>query len=369
MKILIDLSNHNNIYSGLTIYALRIISGFWKNGYNGIFILCHPTIYETVSKLYPNYTCIKAQQSKSKGVLGKIGTAILQGRQINSITCDVLFLPTLSISMFFSKHRTVQTIHDLQGVKINRGLRKWITYCSLGIAMIRSHHIITISNYVKNEILKYFPFITQEKIQTIYNSVIVKHNENTPCPISEKYLLYVGTLWKHKNIITLLKAFNLLLKDNIEQKLVIIGRPIGDYWSKVAMPYIETNKLASHLIIITSPISDQQLMGYYQHADLLVHPSLMEGFGYTPIEAAMLVTPVLTTKETALYETTMGLLNYYEPAKDEQVLARRIKEILANPPAKKQLISIADTLSQQYDECRQARKVWKLLKNNSKYPQ
>lgn len=361
MKILIDLSNHNSIYSGVTIYALRIISGFVKNGYDGIFILCHPNIYETVSKLYPEYACIKAKQSKSKGVLGKIKTTILQGQQINSIACDVLFHPTLSKSMFFSKHRTVQTIHDLQGIKINRGFRRLAAYCSLGIAMIRSHHIITISNYVKNDICKYFPFVNQKKIHTIYNSVIVKTNKSSPRPIPEKYLLYVGMLREYKNIMTLLKAFN-LLKNTIEQKLVIIGRPFDDYWNKIALPYIESNHLSSHLVIITSPISDQQLLQYYQHADLLVHPSLMEGFGYTPIEAAMLETPVLTTKETALYETTMGLLNYYEPAQNEQVLARRIKEVLSNPPAKKQLDIIADTLSQQYDECGQARKIWSLLK-------
>ena len=361
MKILIDLSNHNSIYSGVTIYALRIISGFVKNGYDGISILCHPYIYETVSKLYPNYACIEAQQSKSKGVLGKIKTAILQGQQINSIACDVLFRPALSMSMFFSKHRTVQTIHDLQGIKINRGFRRLAAYCSLGIAIIRSHHIITISNYVKNDIRKYYPFVNQKKIQTIYNSVIVKYDKSSPRPMPEKYLLYVGMLREYKNILTLLKAFN-LLRECIEQKLVIIGRPFDDYWSKVVVPYIESNRLSSHLVIITFPISNQQLMQYYQHADLLVHPSLMEGFGYTPIEAAMLETPVLTTKETALYETTMGLLNYYESAKDEQVLAKRIKEVLANPPAKKQLSTIADTLSQQYDECGQARKVWKFLK-------
>lgn len=360
MIILIDLSNHNSIYSGVTIYALRIISGFVKNGYGGIFILCHPSIYETVSKLYPDYTCIAAQQSKRKGVLGKMGTAILQGRQINSIACDVLFRPALSLSVFFSKHKTVQTIHDLQGVKINRGLRRWVSYCLLGLAMIRSHRIITISDYVKNDIQKYFPFIIQKKIQTMYNSVVVQYDKSLPRPMREKYLLYVGMLREYKNIITLLKAFN-LIKDCIEYKLVIIGRPFDDYWNKVAVPYIESNQLSSYLVVLTSPISNLQLIQYYQHAELLVHPSLMEGFGYTPIEAAILETPVLTTKETALYETTMGLLNYYEPAKDEQVLAKRIKEVLANPPAKKQLSTIADTLSQQYDECGQARKIWKLL--------
>lgn len=42
----------------------------------------------------------------------------------------------------------------------------------------------------------------------------------------------------------------------------------------------------------------------YSNASLFVSPSLMEGFGFTPIEAAIHCVPVVCTKETALYETT-----------------------------------------------------------------
>lgn len=77
-----------------------------------------------------------------------------------------------------------------------------------------------------------------------------------------------------------------------------------------------------HILHFSKPIDDQLLAQYYQFADLFIHPSLLEGFGYPPIEAAIHKTPVLTTKETALYESTMGILNYYEPATDSQALAK-----------------------------------------------
>lgn len=360
MKLLIDLSNHNNIYSGVTIYAQRIISGFLKNGYKDVVILCHPLIYNAIYQNFPDYICLEAKQINGIGFLSKIVSAYLQKKQINTIGCDVVFRPALSPSMFFTRYRVVQTIHDLQGLKINKGIKKWMTYSFIGMTLLRSRYIITISNFVKEDIRRFYPMVSSKKIKTIYNSVIVEPTNGTTSPIAGNYLLYVSMIREYKNLITLLKAFN-MIKDSITQKLIVIGRPMGDYFQKVVVPYIQVNHLDQHIKFIMKPVSNELLVQYYQHADLLVHPSLLEGFGYTPIEAAMLKTPVLTTKETALYETTMGILNYYEPAQDYKVLANRIKEVLANPPSQEKLKDIAHTLAQQYDICGQAQKVWEYL--------
>ena len=138
--------------------------------------------------------------------------------------------------------------------------------------------------------------------------------------------MYISRLVDYKNIITLLRAFN-LLKDEISHKLVIIGKPT-DYWKDMAVPFIKKNSLESRIIHIDNPVREEEIIQYYSSADLFVHPSLMEGFGYPPIEAAILETPVLSSKETALYETTMGLLNYYEPANDEKAMARQMRAIV-----------------------------------------
>lgn len=360
MKLLIDLSNHNSVYSGVTIYAQRILLGFVKNGYKDVVILCHPLIFDVIYKNFSNYVCLKAIQIKGYGILGKIVSAYLQGEQINTMDCDIVFRPALSPSMFFIRCNVVQTIHDLQGLRINKGIKKWVTYSFIGMTLFRSQHIITISNFVEKDIRQFYPMVSPKKIETIYNSVKVEPTIGTTSPIAGNYLLYVSMIREYKNLITLLKAFN-IIKDRITQKLVVIGRPMGDYFQKVVVPYIQVNRLDRRIILITEPVSNELLMRYYQYADLLVHPSLLEGFGYTPIEAAMLETPVLTSKETALYETTMGLLNYYEPAKDYKILANRIKEILANPPSQDELRNIAHMLTLQYDMCGQAQKVWKYL--------
>lgn len=165
-------------------------------------------------------------------------------------------------------------------------------------------------------------------------------------PLQAGYLLYVSSLLKYKNVLTLLKAYN-LIKEQINRKLVIIGRVINladDSWEKEALPFIQKNHLERFIIHISQPLADDELSRYFQFTDLFIHPSLLEGFGYTPIEAAIHKVPVLTTKETALYETTMGLLNYYSPATDEHALAEKILLLLENKVAPEELERISETL-------------------------
>ena len=54
----------------------------------------------------------------------------------------------------------------------------------------------------------------------------------------------------------------------------------------------------------------------------------------------------------------MGLVNYYEPALDHIALKNKIMEVLKNYPTREQLKVISDTFKAQYDNARQARKIY-----------
>ena len=76
--------------------------------------------------------------------------------------------------------------------------------------------------------------------------------------------------------------------------------------------------------------------------------SLKEGFGYTPIEAAMCGCPVISSTCEALLDTTKELLHYYEPAQDAKILSRKILHVLNNTPSKKELDGIACKYKELY---------------------
>ena len=103
--------------------------------------------------------------------------------------------------------------------------------------------IVAISNYTKQDILELYPTIQPSKIKVIYNSVLLAKDSTSPfrTSVPPNYLLYVNTLQPHKNIITLLKAFN-LIKEKIDHQIVIVGKETP-YWKEKVVPYIQENQL------------------------------------------------------------------------------------------------------------------------------
>ena len=93
----------------------------------------------------------------------------------------------------------------------------------------------------------------------------------------------------------------------------------------------------------------EELRYVYENASLFVTTSLNEGFGNTPIEAAFYHCPVICSRCDSLPEVTMGLVDYYEPAMDENCLSEVIIETLSNPPSKARLRMVSDRFKEAYN--------------------
>ena len=363
MNILFDLSGCNQPYNAITVYGLRILAGFKENGYKDISILCDARIYDHVHVTFPEYPCLEIAFDTGRNPMTLLRNFRHWKNTVKNIEHDVLFVPHVFPPnfCFHRRDKTVLVLHDLQGLRIYKGLRLWACRFFYPLALWRCKASIVISDFVREDVRKTYPFISPRKLNTIYNGVVVDQlpQKRDTLPVKGKYLLYVSSLMEHKNVMTLLRAFN-RLKDKIPHTLVIIGktRPV---WTEKALPFIQEENLSSRIYHVTKPVSDETLAQYYNQADLFIHPSLMEGFGNTPIEAAIYGTPVLTNKETALFETTMGLLNYYEPATDDKAMANEIERLLTNPISLDRLSEIASTFRERYDNTKQGKKIYDLL--------
>ena len=78
-----------------------------------------------------------------------------------------------------------------------------------------------------------------------------------------------------------------------------------------------------------SEFKAQELRDFYRHADLMVYPSLLEGFGLPPIEAIACGTPAVGAATSAVKENLEGVGPLIDPPTDAEAYARVLDRVLA----------------------------------------
>jgi len=373
MRLLVDISSipdGNNWNTGLERYALTILEGFEKLGLGDINILTTEKRKDEIKTMFPSFNVLYFKRFPRIFILDKpkwFWDSFKWRKAINNSGCDMVFFPFLGKKFDFKKINKpfALTVHDLQIYRITKPWKYFIIKrFQYPIMVRRANRIIAISEFVKKDVAGFFNGLDKEKITVVHNGVIVPEKEgNIPLASDDKFILTVNSFYPHKNIITLLKAYN-IIKDKIPHKLVIVGRRTK-HWKKVLYKYIVDNNLNERVIHLEN-LEYETLIGLYKNTDLFISTSLMEGFGYTPVEAAISGAKVLSSTETSLPESTMGLVEYYKPATDYGVLSERIMEALSVEDRDKRL-RVSEILKREYDYISRAADIYSVLKDTYEY--
>ncbi|MCK4807542.1 MAG: glycosyltransferase family 4 protein, partial [Candidatus Aegiribacteria sp.] len=116
-----------------------------------------------------------------------------------------------------------------------------------------------------------------------------------------RYIVFAGTIEPRKNISALLDSWEVVNRTHTDLCLVIAGR-WG--WGPFAL---RRRLLDTESILLTGPLSKTMLKSCISGAELLVYPSLYEGFGLPPLEAASAGVPSVITPASALKEIYSGI--------------------------------------------------------------
>ncbi|HET9360065.1 MAG TPA: glycosyltransferase family 1 protein, partial [Vicinamibacterales bacterium] len=151
--------------------------------------------------------------------------------------------------------------------------------------------------------------------------------------LDHQFVLYVGNIKPHKNLVRLIEAFSRLRQDHGDIKLLIIGDEISKL--PALRRAVHSHKLRKHVRFL-GYLKDDTLTVLYRLAAVFVFPSLYEGFGLPPLEAMASGTPVVTSNLSSLPEVTGDAAVLVDPY-DVDSIEHGIRRVLDDP-------SLADDL-------------------------
>lgn len=255
-----------------------------------------------------------------------------------------VWIPALVPSTFCNiKTDYIGTCHDLMTVNKIDSTQNYKTMFEC------AQKIVTISNYVKGQIIDEY-HIQAEKIIVIPNSIYISNDiiemEEIPVLKNKEFLLDCNAYASRKNTLVMIKAFE-RIADYIAEDLVLCGGYMDDNYFNECTQYIKDHRLENRIHVFLS-IDEKQKNWLFQNCRAFITPSENEGFGRTPIEAALFLKPVISSRATSLEEATCGMVHYIENPRDDKELADAILNVLRNPDSPERLKQIKETFKQKY---------------------
>lgn len=275
---------------------------------------------------------------------------------------DVVFAPNINLLPVSNGVKTVATIHDLSFAKYREffSVRQnfWHSFVNPKALAKKADCLIAVSESTKQDLIEAYG-ISPEKIKVIYSGIAQESGSRNPesgmtqqikkkYGLPDKYILYLGTIEPRKNIIGLIKAYeifrssyNLPASPKLQRgeqptayKLVIAGSKgwlYEDIFHAARISGIKDD------IIFTDFVADEDKIYLYRMSSLFVYPSFYEGFGFPPLEAMAQGVPVITSDCSSLPEVVgnAGLMvNPYNIGR----LAWAMNEVLCNEELREKMV-------------------------------
>jgi glycosyltransferase involved in cell wall biosynthesis len=294
-------------------------------------------------------------------------------KAIKDAELDVFHLPSHmfpQISPFYmhKKVTKILTIHDLIPILFNKKLPFYYKFWGATLKLIKNRPdcIITDSMSTRNDLINYLK-IPEEKIKVIplapnknfkfiKNKSTIREELELKYNISSPFVLYVGSVELRKNIPMLINSFYKLLKKGVKSKLVLIGNQ--GYGFKEILETVQQLGLSKHVIFL-GYIPDQDVIKFYNAADLFVFPSLYEGFGLPPLEAMACGSPVITSNTSSLPEVVGDAGIILDP-NDCDAFADSMYEILTNDAIKIEMSNKSLKRAELFTWEKTANETWKV---------
>jgi glycosyltransferase involved in cell wall biosynthesis len=263
---------------------------------------------------------------------------------------DVLHVPGVNVRPSrpgipaFTPCPLVVTMHDAipllfygsSGPALPPRLR--LTYQFALACVRRAAAVITVSETSRRDILSCVS-LQADRVRAIPNGVDFAPPANqsellSALGLQRPYLLYAGSYEPRKNLLGAVSAYAAAARQTPLPPLVLVVERESGFKTavlrEVARAYVHERLIFLH------SLEDEQLRAVYAGAELLIYPSLYEGFGFVPLQAMACGVPVISSACGALAEILGDAAAYADPSQSEQV-GCRIAELWQAPGQRAEL--------------------------------
>ncbi len=287
---------------------------------------------------------------------------------LSFIRPNLLHVPHFTIPILWPG-KMIVTIHDL--IKhLSRGydtttrnpLFYWLKYFGyltiVWLAIHRASHVFVPAKYWKKALVEKYK-ISEEKISVTYEGVsssLSQSSQKFGIGLDKPYVLYVGNIYPHKDVPTLVKSIKQLNGEILG--VIVCARSVF----RVRLEKIIKNLDADKFIKFYEKISDQELSGLYAGSLAFVTPSLIEGFGLPGLEAMAMGTPVIAANASCLPEIYGNAALFFRSG-DVQDLTEKIMEIKNDLKLRNKYITRGFAKVKTYSWAKMTKLTWQIYQN------
>jgi len=225
----------------------------------------------------------------------------------------------------FSPKVSVLTIHGLSWrimPQVFTPLQRWYWIHCAERRMPRAKRIIAISQWTKNILENQFG-VSADRIDVVHHGVNQKmfHKLNDPKAIAQvkhkhdlpdRFILFVGSILPVKNVPTLIRAYEALIRDARFESIKLVIAGIKGWGYGEVEQLVQQHQLQDR-VLFTGRFPGEDLTALYNAAELFVLPSKYEGFGIPLIEAFSCGIPVVSSNASCLPEIGGDAAVYFDP--------------------------------------------------------
>jgi glycosyltransferase involved in cell wall biosynthesis len=232
---------------------------------------------------------------------------------------DALFVPSHVVPAIHPE-RTVVTIHGLEYEFFPEGYSFWervYMRWSIKASCRWAKKIIAVSENTKKDLIALYK-VPEEKIEVVYEGCVENPLPSlTPKGEGTRSLLFIGRLEARKNIIGIVKAFEILKeKYEIPHQLILAGK--FSYGAEKIRYALRVSRYAKD-IILPGFVSEMEKQELLQNAGVFLFPSFYEGFGLPILEAQSAGVPVVASKISSMPEVAGEGALLVDPKEPEEI--------------------------------------------------